>query len=442
MHSSRRDFLRMLSIAVGASLSGCGGNSDSLSGVGVTPGVSGPIPASAPLAYRFVPLVGSGQSLSGGIVAKDGGGAPFMGGVMINDQRQVYFHADDQAELLGVYRVDVSKAGGLSDCKKVLRENDVLPDGTVVDWFSPGDINNQGQCLVTVTNPEGVTTLQYAEQDGLFRPLAKAFQQVSPQCNLSGEVCETQSLADDGRILFVADYYDDEGKARGEGVFLLQADRPAECQLVIANDQLVPGTTCGIKTFGVSELRGDRYLVQGSAKPLEGEDSLYTYLLTGRLGETPQLLAGDPGLAGSGSYLPGEVKMCARLGAQSVGSILQTSEDATQLRVNQQLLLEANFAGGGSRSPRGSAILSLFPPVFGPSGVVYFEAFTNDGMELIRYDGSGFSTILAKGDTVNGKVVETILFGCLPKSCNAQGDLVFVAEFSDGESAVLLGIPV
>ncbi len=441
MHHSRRQFLKLLGMAVGASLSGCGGG-------GVPPGGAGP-GNPAPLAYEFVPVIRSGQDLPAQARAASNG-APFMGGVVINDRRHVCFHCLDEQEVRGVYRVDVSDQGVMEPVRKVIREGDVLPDGTVVADFSDGELDNLDDYLFMVEDPEGVHSLQYCPGGGEFSPLCKDFQELNAGVKLCGEIYPVEALSDDGRILCVSDYFDEDGEAEGEGLFLMPADQPDQAQLIVAHGQLIPGTTACIKSIGVAELSsGGRYLIQGSASPtlddgsIDSSGSPMTYVLTGVVGESPQVLALDPQLGGDDQgYIRASAVMCPRLKGNSVGAVLQIDENVTELWIDQKRLLQGNLEGGGSLSPRGSQILSFLPPVFGPDGLVYFEVFTADGMELVLFDGSGFHTVLAKGDTLEGQVVETIIFGALPECVNNNGELVFMAEFANGESVILLGLPV
>ena len=117
-------------------------------------------------------------------------------------------------------------------------------------------------------------------------------------------------------------------------------------------------------------------------------------------------------------------------------------QNKTELRVNQRLLLQADFATGASLSPRGSAIISMFPPVFGPGDLLFLQIFTTDGSEIVVYDGRQFRTILGIGDLVAGKKVADMMFGALPESVNSRGELVAVVAFEDGELVVMLGLPV
>lgn len=444
---NRREFLKLLGLAVGASLSGCGASQQSFVATG---GGAGP----APLSYRFVPLVSSGKALprSAGILGQAGAdGPPLLGGVLINDQRHVAFHAADPSNLRGIYRVDVEDSDAVSEIKTLIREGDTLPDGTVVDEFSSGELNNAGDFALQVENADAVASLRCCpngQED--FTKLAQSYEELSEQAKLCSELGEAMGLADDGTIMFVAEYYDDDGEAEGEGLFVMPGGRPELTQLVLANNQLLPGTTAAIQTFGTVEINssGD-YVIQGAASPTENgltnaeDGSSLTYLVKGRLGEAPQLLAAHPLLGGSGDVLRGTIAMCPRLGPNGeVGSILQLDENRTELRLNRELLLQADAENGGSLSPRGARILTMLPPAFGPGGLLFLQVFTTEGTELVVYQSGLIRTVLASGDAVNGKVVADFLFGALPEAVNSHGELAAVVVFADGETAVMLGIPV
>jgi hypothetical protein len=438
---SRRDFLKLLSMAVGATLSGCGGSNSTVGGFGAIP-----------VSYQFVPLVRSGQAIPnaraffGQSIADE---PPFLGGVMINNKRQIAFHAADDSEIRGIYEVEYSDSGTTSEVKKIIREGDRLPDGTVVDEFSDGDLNNSGDFLVQVEDPEGVDSLQYCPDGGDFAMLSESFREAAGNIRLSGEICQCQALSDDGRALFVADYFDEDGEAKGEGLFSLAVGQPDPAQLILANDLLLPSSGVSVQTIGAAEIGvSGQYLALGSATPTAGgaspvaEGVPLTYLVTGRPGEAPQVLAADPAL---GITTPGviqaSISMCPRMGDSGVCTVLQLDANKTELRLNRELLLEADFQNGGSLSPRGSRIVSMFPPVFGPGGLVFLQIFTTDGTEVVVYNGR-FQTILARGDVITGKVVADIMFGALPEAVNSRGELAAVVVFEDGETVVMLGLPL
>jgi len=471
---SRRDFLRLLGMAAGASLTG--GGSDSLSGDSFPGGPISPGDAEidvAPLAYQYIPIIKSGDALPGGLRLAEKGlrfslhsnasnPPPFMGAVVITNSRHIYFHAVDETQLRGVYRIDLDDKYNRSAPKKVIREGDVLPDGTVVADFSDGDVNNGDDFVIGVVDPNGINSIQYASGGGTFTPAVKSGTGLQ-NVRLAEDITQSQGISDDGNVLFVAEYLNSEEDAEGEGLFVMPAGRPQETRLVLPNQALLPGTTCPIQTMSTTEIcPGGRYLVQGSAATGAGLGSgaddgrPQTFLLTGNVGQTPQLLAADPALhRGGGGITRGSVYMCPRMNpvTQAVAFIAQINEDRTALRLasdtdNRPVCL-GDFAGNLSTvTPRGSRVRSMLPPVFRGRRQVFFQVFTQDGMEIVRWDGARrqdravLTTVLARGDQVNGKTVETILFGCLPEAVNAHGEFVAIVEFTDGETDIFLGRPM
>jgi hypothetical protein len=449
---------------MGASLSGCGGSSSDSVFVGSA--------SPTPLAYRYIKLIKSGDPLPGGarlalsLASTGDSPPPFMGAVMLTDSRHVYFHAIDETQTRGFYRIDVDDSGARSAAKQVIREGDVLPDGTVVRDFSDGDVNNNDEFVVAIENPEGTYSLQRAGDSTAFSVLATSGGTLG-NVKLAEDIDQNQTVADDGSILFVAEFLDDEGDCQGEGLFYTPQGQPDLTTRLLAKGDLLPGTSSVIESFGATEIvSGGVYLAQGSARPTAGSDSSgrpLTFLLRGTVGQTPQPLVLDPALGTidpsnpNFGVLAGGVIMCPRLSSDgSAGYVLQTAnEDRTSLWINQpgavrnrRELSPASISGwpAGSgratRSPRGGAILSLLPPVFGPRGLVYFEMFTDQGMEIVLWDGTRLQTLLARGDVVDGKRVETIVFGALPDCVNSNGEFAAIVEFDDGETDVYLGIPI
>jgi hypothetical protein len=388
-----------------------------------------------------------------------------MGAVMLTDSRHVYFHALDEAQTRGIYRIDVGTDGSRSPVQQLVREGDVLPDGTVVKDFSDGDVNNGDDFVVAVENPEGTYSLQYGDSGGAFRSLAKSGQTLG-SVQLAEDIDQYQSVSDDGNIMFVAEFLNDAGDCQGEGLFVMPAGRPEETRRLLAKGDLLPGSNNAvIETFGVAEITtGGAYTVQGTGRPASGPDPggrPLTFLLRGVVGETPQLLVADSALASRSPSNPirtGQVFMCPRLGALGVGHIVQFGDEFTDLEItrpgrnaNNTVQVARARANGyqttpnrTNLSPRGAGILTFMPPVFGPNGLVYYEVFTDQGMEIVVWNPQTLSasTVLARGDVVDGKKVETIIFGALPDCVNANGDFAAIVEFDDGETDVYLGLPV
>lgn len=445
MHN-RREFLRLLGLAAGATIVGCGGSHD----IGTASGFSS---ISVPNAYQFTPIVTSGAPLPNrsSIRAQFGnGGPPFIGAVMVNDRRHICFHANDEAGKMGVYRVDYDdvsnsnlvKKKGISDIQLVLEEGQTLPDGTVVDIISPGDLNNTDDCVFVIEDPQGRKTVQYSKGGDPFERLCTGYQDLSDEARLYGELHPDLCLSRDGDLMFSCSYRNEDGNLEGDGLFYVPQESTSLTKRVLSKQQLLPGTSSAIRTFGLFDIRpAGNYLCLGSAFPLEEEfddGHQLTYLVGGRVGEEPETLVASPRL-GDASAIQGSVFMGPRLGDSDYGVIVQTDKDKTAFWLGGKKLLDADFQTGGSISPRGAKIISLFPPVFGPNGLVFIQAFTTQGTEILVYDGGRFSTVLASGDRIHGKELGMIIFGALPHCVNSYGDLVCVADFVGGESSILLG---
>lgn len=440
---NRRDFLKLLGMAAGASLTGCGGSGGgTLGNGGLTPLAN---------AYHFLPLASAGASLpnSESIMAQASteGDLPFMGGVMLNDRRHVCFHATNANGKHGVFEVDYEPGGQVDPIKHLISEGDVLPDGTLVDDVSGGYLNNDNDVVFVVSSESG-ETLQYSTGGAPFQRYFDEYDDVSPQCRLYGDLRPEVGLTDNDDLLFVCGYRDEEDRAMGEGLFCLPQGNASETILLLGEDQLLPGSSCGIRTFGLCQIGSTgEYLVQGTAAPVETQANTdddgnpLSFLARGKVGESPEVLVAHPAL-GISQAIQGSVDMGPRLGPDGYAFIVSTGLDRSQLYLNQTKLLDAGPGDSGSLTPRGARIVSMFPPVFGPNGLMFIQVFTTVGTEILAYSGSGFSSILGRGDSVQGKQVEMIVFGALPCCVNSFSELVTVVEYSSGESAILLGIPV
>ena len=435
---SRREFLKLLGLAVGATFTGCGS-----SGGGSL--VSGSPPA--PIAYRFVTLAGSGAVLprsSAILTQTTGGGPPFLGGVMVNDLRHVCFHANDQAQRKGVFEVDYDADGNTSPLKHLVQEGDTLPDGRVIDDISGGYLNNNDEFACVVSDAEGEAVMYVSRGLDDFEPFFQEYDTLSEDAALEGELQPEVGLADNGDLLFNGSGRDPQGTSIGECLYYLPKDDASDTTRLLSENDLIPGTNCTFRSFGLCEIGNDgSYLAQGSAESLESQEDIpgLSYLASGRVGENPEILVADPAL-GIADAIQGTVFMAARLGENGIGFVCQTDPEHTQLYLNKEKLLDAAVQGSGSLTPRGAKIISFFPPVFGPNGLMLVQVFTTTGTEILSFDGQSFSTVLATGDVIRGQRVAMILFGCLPHAINVHGEFVAVVEYTDGDSAVLLGMPV
>jgi hypothetical protein len=451
---NRRDFLKLLGLAAGVSLTGCGGGSGSSGTSGSGGGSIGAVTSSAgatPVAnaYHFTPLVDSGGALAAGKKVLSAAGSddvPFTGAVLLNDRRHVCFYATDEGGRQGVYRIDYESNGATSEPDPLIVEGDVLPDGSVVDGVAGGALNNADDTAFVITDVNGKQVLECSKDGGPYQKQLTPYDDLADGVRLYGDLHAELAVSDRGDLLFCSNYRDGDGYAKGEGLFLAPGGNNAETVRIVSKDDLLPGTGAGIRGICLFDLGADgSYLVQGSAAPLEAPPSPdgvpLTYLLRGRLGETPEILFADSSLGVPG-VPAGSVNMGPRVSSQGYGAVVQTGDNQTALWVNGSRLLEADFENGGMLSPRGAKIISMFPPAFGPSGLMFVEIFTPNGAELLVYQGQTFATILATGDRIGDKIVDMFLFGALPHCVNDYGEIALAAYYTDGTSSVVLGMPV
>ena len=96
----------------------------------------------------------------------------------------------------------------------------------------------------------------------------------------------------------------------------------------------------------------------------------------------------------------------------------------------------------GSLSPLGNPITSLAAPVVGADRLLYHQVVTDKGIELVVYNGTESKTILTTGDPVDRSVLSTLSFGFMTEQVDKKGRIVLVADFDDGNTSLVIGIPV
>ena len=120
----------------------------------------------------------------------------------------------------------------------------------------------------------------------------------------------------------------------------------------------------------------------------------------------------------------------------TVAQVLNTSEDSVALVYGGKTLFEAS----GELS--GFAMKTMWPPVASDTGLVFLLTDTEEGQKLLASDGATTRTYLKEGDEIEGRVLNDMIFGTMPKSVDALGILVLHGEFLDDSVALVLGMPV
>ena len=84
----------------------------------------------------------------------------------------------------------------------------------------------------------------------------------------------------------------------------------------------------------------------------------------------------------------------------------------------------------------------MWPPVASDTGLVFLLTDTVDGLKLLASDGLITRVYLREGDEVEGRILNDMVFGTMPKAVDSMGNLVLHGEFLDDSVALVLGLPV
>lgn len=439
----RRDFLKLLAgSAGGLMLSSClgGGSDDTFSSDGFQPD---------PNAFRFFSLFDSRGVLPDGRVLDS-----LPGSVLLNGAGQVLFFGSTTSgmglyELVPDFEATLREGRGvLRGSSKVLARGDVLPDGTVVQGLGGLASNARGSRALTVRNDQQKRLLLFQPPAGDLGIVA-TFRTRLPELGIRlGGTFGDLDLNDLDGLLFV-DHYTQEGiSSPNQGLFLLPEARVgAGARLVRTTLDTLPdadGTMAGIglidlnsKGSYVAQVLGPASLVtaRGDLPPQGLMAGSVTDSLDSRLLVAPASFRTTM----RGKLTPGSVVLGPRLADQSH----TTAHVVHESRQDQVLYRDGHeIARVNQTSPGGDTIRGFSAPVLSPDGVLHGIVITEHGHELIRVTDNGSRVLLRRGDAIEGRVVNSIVFGMHSDQVDAAGRLVFVAEFMDGSSAVVLGIPV
>ena len=134
----------------------------------------------------------------------------------------------------------------------------------------------------------------------------------------------------------------------------------------------------------------------------------------------------------------GAIKYGPRIGASNNAAFVNHVNDNHQvLHYNGKQVVEI-----GSVTPLGNIIASLSAPVVGSDGLLYYQASTDKGLELMVYNGPELRTILSKDDLVDGSVLRSFFHGFLPDQVDSSGRIVLTGDFEDGSTSIVIGIPI
>lgn len=461
----RRDLLRMLGSALGGViLTSCDDASPT--------GPSSILPA-LPNGFRFYPLKYSGSALPGGGTADR-----LVLDATIDDRGEVLYSAV-MSELAGLYGMSVDLAAGtpsvLSE-RAVVRCGDLMSDGSTVVAVRRYDVNAHGGLavvarVVPVDGGELTTEIVYLDRgSGALQPVLYDGFLTSDGHELLG-VFGDIDIHTGHDLAVVASYIhwdpeagihrealDPNDRQPRDGIFAMDVGNPASLRLVTHGDEHISGVDDLEVTFGLIDMHDDgNYIAQATAaRPIHtGQDSSLALSSVGGSEHRGALLVqGNVHLGGLRvaaapasinvvrlfqNVAVGDSYLGPRIGAENMTAYVLHHDDMAMSLYYHGLEVVTT----GERSPGGSTVLSIMPPVFGPAGELYYLLHTRDGHELCATNGEQQRTILASGDRLIGedRRVDSIAIGSTTEHCNSAGQLAFAVILEDDTATVVLGNP-
>ncbi len=444
----RRDFLKLFGITAGSVvLTSCGGSG----GNAGTPAV--PIPN----AYSFSRLVNSGDALPGG-----GAADFFRKAVMINEQGEIVFNAVDSADALGYYRLLMDFSGSkpkISSSRKMVRVGDILPNSLGVVNIHNADINDAGTFAAILATSDNFSGIYLERQGQVLQPAVRS-NDSTPELEASfGSLFLDVDIHDGDNLLFVSHYaYKTKGVV-GQGLFHLPGgELGAKGDLLLSTGEDIPEAAGIVSGLGLLDMHDNGNFVlqafgHGSdnvAAMANGGAPQGTMLISGNVREplSRTLKASSPSIRAATSaaarpgFSYGEMNYGPRTGAGGrIASVHQIGQnDLVLISDGEQI------ASTRGVSPLGNVITGLGGPVIGEDQILYYQTY-NDlapgvGSELVAFNGREYRTILSTGDMIEGRKISRIWFGLMTEQVDSRGRIVLAADFEDGSSSIVVGIPV
>ena len=445
----RRDFLKIMGGATAGSivLSSCGGSG----------GNGSESAAPIPNGYIFYRLTNSGDALP-----ESGTTDHFPKAVLINERPEIVFCAVDSEGAKGYYRLSMDFSGNppqIVSSHKVVRVGDMLADSLSVVNIHNVDLNDAGTFAAILATDDNLSGIYLDRQGKGLEPTVKAHDS-TPELEASfGSMFLDVDIHDDDNVMFVSHYaYKTKGGA-GQGLFHLPGgELGARGDLLLSTGEDIPEATGVVNGLGLIDMHDDgNYVLQAFGHnsgnvnaAAKGQGQPATMLIKGSVREplsrtlrasSPSIRAGKSAAARLGfSY--GEMNYGPRIGIGGrIASVHQISEH--DLVLMYEGIQIASTRGG---SPLGNIITGFGGPVIGEDRILYYQTYHDlapgVGSELVAFNGKQYRTILTTGDLIDERKISRIWFGFMTEQVDSRGRIVFSADFEDGTSSIVVGIPI
>lgn len=446
---NRRDFMKLMGGALGAvTLTSCGSRRSD----------DEPI-APIPNGYTFYKIISSGDPLPGGNTL---GAIP--GTVMINSNNEIYFYGMDQSDTNGYYELTIDYNGSkpaVVKTRKVIREGDTLNDSKVVSKITMGDMNDHGSFAAVIHTDDKLPALYLERGKQGFEPVASLRTSLPGGGGTFGASFGDVDLHNDNDILVVSHFSPNDSAQGHQGVIHLPGGEVNHYGTIVASTRdLIPDSDGMITGLGLIDMHDNgNYVIQAygsvagqatqTAKKLSGTiDSVAaSMLISGNVNKpyskvlkssSPALKVARKSTALAADAAVGEILFGPRIGASNNAAFVGHVSETYQIMHYKSKQVVAV----GSVTPLGATVGSLSAPVVDSAGLLYYQAATDKGQELMVYNGPELVTILATGDVVNGSTLNSFFSGFMPDQVDRSGRIVLTGDFEDGSTSILIGIPI
>lgn len=450
---NRRKFIKLMGGSVGGvilstSFFGCVGGGSS--------------PSNIPNGYRFYRLKSPGETV--GEPARNLTIKSFRGTAHFSGNGIITFDAFDADKRAGIFQLGVDLDAPNPEVywgRTALMTGETLADGRTVGSFKSMDVNSAGSIAVDIvaTTPSGQRITHFGsglyldvQQQG-FEPVFIYGQRFLNESVSSAGILGDIDLHEDNEIL-VAGNFNPVGDDRmpGQGVLYLPGASVDSATMLIASGDFVPSASHSMESIGLLDMHDNgNYVIQGQARPLSqsganitGESPGHPLMLTGNVNTSEHLLLGAAPELGSGDIIaPGFYGPRMSPSGEAYGLTWDEAAEKMQLYYGNQPVI-----GTGDITAAGESVLLMSTGSVGSDGALYYTVTSVDSadnvvQDLVVFNGTDHSVLLSRGAvlTDGGAPVDTIYFGTTTKQVDAQGRLVLYCTFTDGTSALVIGLP-
>ena len=411
----------------------------------------------APSDYRFFKVFDTSMGLFEGL-------SDITPGIMINDAGRILFYGDRGADRYALYELvmDYSNERPRIETQRVVVETGrSLGAGSAVQRIHRADTNPQGDLALLVDfyktgsePPDGadLETVFVESNDEVQKVVG--FGDAAPDGGRFGGAFGDLALNADRDVLLVA-HHTTEQDDFGHGVFSFGEASRSASELVLRSGMALQGrASANVTGYGLLDMVGDNnYVAQTQiAPPLQaaaggGEATgsigglLQVTAGVGRMASQPRVLSA-PQLFGLSTEVAAEIVLGPRAGVDGAASWVGHTHNGE----HQALFYSSNSQPTTEiiRTTDDGPVYSFSPPVLSSLGLLSFLQINNDTDNLyeVKIVGAGPPrTVLSLQSDVDGEKPTALMHGYHSRQADSQGRLVVYAEFGEGNSAILVGIP-